>query len=231
MKYKAVIFDLFGTLIDNFSRPEYMSVLKEMATILDVPKDSFVSLWFDKFIERSTGVYKTTEDAIRYTAGDLNPVITEKQIARAAKIRLEYTRNTINPRPGAAEVLGSIRASGYGTGLISDCTCEITAVWDSTALAPLFDVAVFSCVAGIKKPDPRIYRMATEGLGVEPRDCLYIGDGSSHELTGALQAGMHPVLIRVPYETSDDHYLDREEDWEGPVISSLREVPDLLTEQ
>lgn len=228
MKYKAVIFDLFGTLIDNFSRPEYISVLEEMAIILEVPEDSFVSLWFDKFIERSTGVYRTTEEAIKYTAISLNPDITEKQIGRAAEIRLEYTRNTISPRPVAVEVLSGIRAAGHKLGLISDCTCEITAVWDSTALAPLFDVAIFSCTAGIKKPDPRIYRMATEQLGVEPEDCLYIGDGSSHELTGASEVGMHPVLIRVPYETDDDHYLDREEDWEGLIISSLREVPDLL---
>ncbi len=92
----------------------------------------------------------------------------------------------------------------------------------------MFDVTVFSCVAGIKKPDPRIYHIATERLGVDPQDCLYIGDGSSRELTGALEVGMHPVLIHDPDESDDTHFIDREDDWKGPVISSLREVLGLL---
>jgi putative hydrolase of the HAD superfamily len=70
--------------------------------------------------------------------------------------------------------------------------------------------------------------MAADSLKVKPQDCLYIGDGSSKELTGALQVGMHPVLIHNPDETIDAHYIDREEDWDGPVISSLQEILNLL---
>ena len=101
-------------------------------------------------------------------------------------------------------------------------------VWEDTAFAPLFDVTMFSCRVGIKKPDPRIYRMATDQLAVEPEACLYIGDGSSQELTGALQVGMHPVLIRLPEESVDAHFIDREEGWDGPAISSLQEVLNLV---
>jgi len=51
-----------------------------------------------------------------------------------------------------------------------------------------------------EKPDPRIYHLALERLKVKPQDCLYVGDGSSHELTGARKVGMHPVQIHVPDE-------------------------------
>ena len=57
---------------------------------------------------------------------------------------------------------------------------------------------------------------------------MYIGDGDSNELTGALQVGMYPVMIRVPDETVDTYFVHREEKWEGPVIKSLWEVLDLL---
>jgi len=78
------------------------------------------------------------------------------------------------------------------------------------------------------KPDARIYRLACEQLEVKPQECLYVGDGSSHELTGASRVGMHAVLIRVPYEdTYDAHRIDTEE-WNGSTISALREVPGLL---
>jgi putative hydrolase of the HAD superfamily len=70
--------------------------------------------------------------------------------------------------------------------------------------------------------------MILEKLRVKPQDCLYIGDGSSRELGDALQVGMYPVLIRVPYETSEDSARIGEEDWEGTVISSLKEVIDLI---
>jgi hypothetical protein len=39
---------------------------------------------------------------------------------------------------------------------------------------------------------------------------------------------MYPVLIRVPDESTDAHFIDREENWDGPVISSLPEVINLL---
>ncbi len=123
-----------------------------------------------------------------------------------------------------------MKAAGLKTALISDCTGEIPYIWGSTPFAPLFDVTVFSCIAGIKKPDPRIYRLATDELGVAPEDCLYIGDGSSRELTGARAVGMHPVLIRVPDESDDAHRIDAESrTWRGAVINSLDEVPGLLS--
>ncbi len=227
MRYSAVIFDLFGTLIDNFSRAEYEGVFGEMADILSVPPDEFLQSWVDSFNQRATGVFPTTEDAIRHLSLKLNSQVTDAQVEQAARVRLDYTKRSINPRSGVTETLNHLRSAGYKTGLISDCTCEITNVWDSTAFAMLFDVTVFSCEAGVKKPDPRIYGMATDQLGVEPKDCLYIGDGSSQELTGASNVGMYPVLIRVPDESIDTYHIDRE-DWNGPVISSLQEVLNLL---
>ena len=47
MKYQAVIFDLFGTLIDNFSLREHQSVLAQMASVLSAPPDDFTRLWFE----------------------------------------------------------------------------------------------------------------------------------------------------------------------------------------
>ena len=228
MKYQAVIFDLFGTLIENFSRSEYAAVFAEMSGVLSVPPDEFLSAWAAAFDQRATGVFSTTADEIRNIAVQFNPGVTEDQVERATRIRTDYTGRSFIPREGAIEVLGYLREAKYKVGLISDCTREIPNIWDSTPLAPYFDVTVFSCSAGIKKPDPRIYYTATEQLGVNPQDCLYIGDGSSRELTGALRVGMHPVLIRDPGESDDTHFIDREEAWDGPAITSLKEVLDLL---
>ena len=228
MKYKAVIFDLFGTIIDTFSQAEYEEVLSEMADILNAPASEFSQLWFDSFKERMTGDLDTPRGSIEYILRKLNLKATEEEIEHASQVRLNFSARNMAPRQGAIEVITCLKSSGYKTGLISDCSQEIPKAWPQTAFAPLFDVTVFSCLAGMKKPDPRIYHMATEKLGVTPQECMYIGDGSSQELTGALQVGMSPVLIRVPDETVDSHFVDREEGWKGPVIESLEEITDLL---
>ena len=54
------------------------------------------------------------------------------------------------------------------------------------------------------------------------------GKSAGRELSGALAVGMHPVLIHDPGESVDAHYIDREDDWKGPRISSLREVLNLI---
>ena len=228
MKYKAVIFDLFGTLIENFSRSEYAAVFREMSGVLSVPADDFLEEWAAAFDQRATGVFATTADSIRNLAVKFNPGVTDEQIEHATRIRTDYTRRSVIPREGAIEVLEYLKDSEYRTALISDCTCEIPVVWDSTPLAPFFDVVVFSCVVRIKKPNARIYNIATEQITVNPEACLYIGDGSSHELTGARAVGMYPVLIRDPAESDDTHFIYREEAWDGPVITSLREIIGLL---
>ena len=230
MKYQAVIFDLFGTLVENFSIREHEGVLTEMASVLAAPPDEFIRLWIDAFHQRATGVLPTPEAEVEYICQKLGTHAAEDKVKLAAQIRTNYTVRSLTPRTDSAETLSQLRAKGLKTGLISDCSREVPALWGNTPFASLFDVTVFSCSVGMRKPATRIYQIATEKLGVEPHSCLYIGDGSSRELTGASQVGMHPVLLRVPdKENTDFHQIDRE-DWEGPAISSLSEVLTLLGE-
>jgi putative hydrolase of the HAD superfamily len=116
---------------------------------------------------------------------------------------------------------------GCKIGLISDCSSEVPAIWNNTLFAELFDVAIFSCSVGMKKPDIRIYQLSAKQLEVKPQDCLYVGDGSSRELSGAMRAGMTPVLIRALDEPNDAHQIEAE-NWDGPTISSLQDVLTLI---
>ena len=78
----------------------------------------------------------------------------------------------------------------------------------------------------MKKPDPQIYYLACEQLGVEPNECLYIGDGDSDELSGASQLGMDAVMIRDPNEMNP--YRLVEVDWDGRKIEYFKEIMDLI---
>jgi len=230
MKYEAVIFDLFGTLIDKFPLREHKSALRQMASVLSAPPDDFIQLWFDTFNERGLGVFQTIEENVEYICQKLNISPEDAKVKAAARINLDYTAHGMKSRPNAAEVLSYLKAHGYKTGLITNCGPAIPKILNNIPLASSIDVALFSPLVGIQKPDSRIYQLAAEQLVVKPENCLYIGDGDCQELTGAAQVGMHPVLIRDPDEDSANvHRVDYEADkWNGPVISSLTEVLDLV---
>ncbi len=221
---RAVIFDLFGTLVDMFPFQEYERVLSEMANVLSVPLDDFQRLWGETFNERATGDFPTIEVNIEYICWALGMNVEAAQIEEASRIRFDFTRRSLTPRDDAVETLNLLRSAGHKIGLISDCTPEVPVLWPDTPFAELVDAALFSATVGIAKPDPRIYRLACEQLGVVPEICLYVGDGSSHELTGASKFGMRAVLIRVPYEEDYDYYRPDAKKWKGPVISTLKDV-------
>lgn len=227
MKYKAVLFDLFGTLVDNFSRASYESVLADMALVVGVPREDFVRLWFETYRERNVGVHPTPQYSLRFICMELDINVSDEQIERAANIRLDYTRRALEPRPDTIATLKQLHAEKIKTGVVSDCTGDIPMVWESTQFAGVFDTTIFSCEVNTRKPDPAIYRAATERLGVNPGECLFVGDGGSGELSGARQLGMTAVLIRDPDE-SDSQMMTREDDWDGPRIKYLREVLDLV---
>ena len=222
MKIKAAIFDLFGTLIDSFNAQEYRQVLSEMATSLSLPEDLFYDLWNSSFNQRALGVFKTLEESFEFISEQLDKPVNARGIDQAIQIRLNYSKKTLVPRNDAIATLKQLKKLGFKIGLITDCTYEIPLIWKESPLSKHFDSVIFSCSVGIKKPDPRIYHLACKELKVKPKSCLYIGDGSSRELSGALHVGMFPVLIRSPSEK--DSVRIEEENWDGPRINSLREI-------
>jgi putative hydrolase of the HAD superfamily len=227
--FQAVIFDLFGTLVENFSVSEYQEVLGAMAAVLGVSAGDFARTWMGTFAERTTRGSERTEDDIELMCSHLGVEVGNDAVETIAPMRRDFTRRQMVPRYGALETLTELRAMGLGLGLITDCTIEVPQLWSETAFAPLFDVAVFSCIEGIKKPNPTIYHRACDRLAIEPAQCLYVGDGSSQELTGAERAGLHPVWLAVPAEDDPDvHRVDAER-WTGPSVAALAEVLSLAS--
>ena len=80
MKYKAVIFDLFGTLVDSYSVQGYNKLLADMASALQLPENDFSQLWRDTTYERGIGIFKTTGESIRYIFKMLKSPVSEENI-------------------------------------------------------------------------------------------------------------------------------------------------------
>ncbi len=227
MPYDAVIFDLFGTLVDTFSVRPHDAALERMAAVLRVPRADFMQWWIEAtWPMRVLGTLAGVEDNITYICRGLGAEAGDEQVALATEIMLDFTRAGLVPRHGACDVLATLRAAGYKIGLISDCAPAVPRLWSQTPFAPLVDAPIFSCAVHLQKPDPRIYALVCEQLGVQAARCLYVGDGSSQELSGAQGVGMRAVLIRGAGDDRYDTQRPDVENWQGPEIASL---PELLT--
>lgn len=224
MKYDAAVFDLFGTLVDNPLNEERMQAHREMANVLSIPVETVQQEWWKTMRERDAGIYGGVREDIKHICNQIGLQLTPEQVEAGVKVRLGFYRQLFNPRPGAVEMLTRLKEIGLKLALVSDCGYEVSVLWEETFLASLIDVPVLSCREKVVKPNPRIYQIALERLGVEPSRCLYVGDGGSRELTGALKLGMNPILIRVDY----DHELDPNRpdalEWRGPVITKWDEL-------
>jgi putative hydrolase of the HAD superfamily len=227
VKITAVIFDLFGTLVDEFASSVGQMNL-ELATALDVPMEPFMRLWRETAEMRTNGAFQTVEDSIEHVCRILGAQITEEQMTQAVAIRLRYTRHALKPRPDAVETLAQIKDQGYKLGLLSNCSIEIPILWPETALANLIDEAIFSSRERLSKPDPRIYHLISTRLQVAPENCLYIADGENYELRAGAALGMRVILIRTPGRQLVGEVLREAREWHGQTIAALREVTKLV---
>jgi putative hydrolase of the HAD superfamily len=230
-RFDAVVFDLFGTLVPEFSRTDFFDAVRVAAARLGCDPEAFEDAWSRTAVLRQTGAYAGgMVENVRAILGDLGlPDPGPAAIADALAPRTALYDRWFHPRVGALETLRELRTRGYPVALISMCAPDTPERWRVSELAPLVDAAIFSSETGLRKPNPEIYLAACERLGVEPDRCLYCGDGAYRELSGAAAVGMTAYLIRPPdLDVAEALTPEPEEDWRGPTIGDLRELLDAL---
>ncbi len=232
MKYEAVIFDLFGTLVDNFGGGSAYELESKgvLAQLGNFTAEQFRAMWIDKDIRRLrvTGGHKTLAEHFRYVCDQFGSTPSEAAIERAVEIRISHYKDAFIPRPGTVETLAQIKSGGWKIGLITSCSHEAPLLWPENPMSEFFDATVFSCCEGTTKPDPLLYALACKRLDVEPGKCLYVGDGDGNELTGATEFGMDAVHICMDHERQLIMKRPEAANWPGPRISNINQVLDII---
>jgi putative hydrolase of the HAD superfamily len=88
-----------------------------------------------------------------------------------------------------------LRARGISLGIISNWDSRLEGLLGGLGLASYLETVVSSASVGLHKPDPRIFELACERLGVSVQDAAHVGDHQYADIVGASAAGMTPVLI------------------------------------
>jgi putative hydrolase of the HAD superfamily len=117
--------------------------------------------------------------------------------------------------------LDALDDAGLALGIVSNFEAWLEDLLGSLGVRERFGVRVISGVEGIEKPDPRIFTLALDRLGIDAREVAYVGDNPEFDIAPARALGMTPVLIdrRGRFPESD-----------GLRITDLRELGPALRE-
>jgi len=211
MRVKAVIFDLWETLID-WDRAASTQLNDDLARIAG-----------EAFIERWSGSTAKYNGPIRSALAEAG--IADEHMDDVCALRRAYLQKALVPRAGAVDTLRALRSEGIRVGLITVCSEDIETLWPESEFAGLFDAEVFSSSFGASKPDPRIYLACCERLGVEPGEAVFVGDGANDELAGARRVGMEAILI---HRSGEDPLWPEVREWDGPRITSIPGVLEVV---
>ncbi len=106
---------------------------------------------------------------------------------------------------GRAEHTLSLRAGlfrtvrgRFRTGIVSNFFGNLEVILDEAGLSGAFDVVIDSGRVGVSKPDPRIFMLALEKLGLRPEQAAFIGDSYERDMIPAAEIGMKTIWLKGP---------------------------------
>ncbi|GEM46456.1 HAD family hydrolase [Deinococcus cellulosilyticus] len=187
---KAVVFNLDGTLLDQHSTVEQF--LSGHLVRMGIP-EALKSAYMDLFYQWNQ-------------AGDpphaqLFEILQQKFLPQrdAEVLREDFARyawQTPVLYPGTYTTLLELRSMGLKLGLITNGThFSQRAKIAFSRLAEYIDVILISEKEQLRKPDPEIFQRALKRLGVEARQCAFVGDDPLEDITGAAQVGMKTAWV------------------------------------
>jgi len=187
---KAVIFDMFETLVTLFTEHTYFG--EDAASDAGVDPVLYRKVWHENEKDRTTGKM-TIEEGIGETLRKLG-VYSDELLNTIVSKRLAALQETFDQIPDeSVQLLLELRRRGIKVGLITNTFSDERDLIRSSKLFPLFDATRISYEEGVLKPDPSMYQSIMLELGATPDECLYVGDGGSRELFAARDIGMKPL--------------------------------------
>ncbi|MDU1880677.1 MAG: HAD-IA family hydrolase, partial [Eggerthella sp.] len=115
--------------------------------------------------------------------------------------------------------LRALKERGYALGVVSNWDAGLEGLLRDLRLLPYFDTVVSSAVVGYRKPNPVIFNLACEQMGVRAESSVHVGDRPDADGDGAAAAGIRAVIV-------DRH--DAEKDCGYECVTALTDLLELL---
>ncbi|MFH1882868.1 MAG: HAD family phosphatase [Planctomycetota bacterium] len=180
----SVIFDWGGVLIDDPAP----GLMRYCAQALSVTKDDYIRT-HDKFAaDFQKGLIG--EDTFWERMSDELDVPTPK----ADSLWADAFKAVYVPKEDMFSLAARLRKNGCKTALLSNTEAAAMQYFYQLQY-DMFDVLVFSCAEGTRKPEKKIYELTIQRLGSQPGQSVFIDDKPEY-INGAKQAGLNTILFR-----------------------------------
>ncbi|MCL4078908.1 HAD-IA family hydrolase [Coriobacteriia bacterium Es71-Z0120] len=208
MRPRAVFFDVGNTLLQPYPSVSSVcqEVLSEFGHSADLEAIESLMPLVDAYYEdryRADDTFWTDEEETSSVWVGMYSLLCERLgIADQAPVIARRVYDEFGkpgrwrPYPDVAPAVTALRDAGIMTGIISNWDRRLASLIEGLGLGGMFDVVVSSADVGLRKPDPRVFVLACERLGVAPEEAVHVGDHHYADVLGARAVGMTPVLIQ-----------------------------------
>jgi putative hydrolase of the HAD superfamily len=242
--FDLLIFDLGSTLMhfdgewpQVFKRANTELLQQLVAAGLELPGDEFLGKFSARlesyYAERdSEFIEHTTAYILRTLLGEFGyPDLPEPQLREALQAMYAVSQSHWHPEEDALPTLKALRDQGYRLALISNAAddSDVQTLVDKASIRHLFERILTSAEAGIRKPNPQIFRRVLEELDVLPFRAAMVGDTLGADILGAQNAGLFSIWItrRADVPANRAHAETIRPD---ATIETLEELPALLAQ-
>lgn len=194
--YKACIFDLDGTLTDTLESLTY----SVNATLRELGLGQITPTQCKEFV--GNGARRLIGQSLQ-AAGDPEAKCIEEAMEAYGRIFKKYCTYHVAPYDGIVDMLKELKKQGVQLAVLSNKPHLQT----KDVVATFFEEGTFVRVYGQqegvpRKPDPAALHMILEELGVNQKECLYIGDSDVDMMTGCA-AGVPAVGVTWGFRSKD----------------------------
>ena len=225
---KGFIFDYGGTLDtggQHWGKVIWHAYERQQVPVSEEAfRDAYVhaerTLGKNPIIQPDFTFYKTIENKIRIQLEYLQ----EKNDVSSVSFYLKPLTDslyeaTVKETAKSREVLLQLKQQ-YPMVLVSNFYGNIATVLKEFKLDGIFDTIIESAVVGVRKPDPQIFTLGVEALGMQPDEVVVVGDSMDKDIIPAGKAGCHTVWFKGEGWTNDPV----DESPAGKVITDLTQI-------
>ena len=199
MKFKAVLFDLGGALINTAEVPIFRRILRTYGVKADPDQIFEAHKANEKEFDLETG---QAESGMAFWHNWNLAIIKRLGVERDAQLMARKISEVwwdyadLQFYPDVLETLAQLKMKQIKTGIVTNGLREdYEQILQRLGASSCFDVIVGVDSCGKAKPDKRIFLYAVEKLQLKPAEVLFVGDKVERDYEGAEKSGLRPLLI------------------------------------
>jgi epoxide hydrolase-like predicted phosphatase len=182
---KAIAFD-WGGVIEMIEG----GLIKKISQYLNVSEEDWNEVYYSLIYLFHTN-QSSWEGVANLVAKNFNA--TEEQIFHMQEM-IKENRKTRNINLGLIEIIKDLKNKNYKIGLLSNNYVELRQEIKDFSLVDLFDTIVISAEVGFYKPQPEIFKILFDKLGLKSNEVAFVDD-TPNSLSGAESIGYTPILF------------------------------------